>query len=72
MKPQLLPWLRRAIAGFSLLRPRFDPVSVHVGSVVDTAALNRFTSYHFGLTLSVSFDKCSVLILMHTLLLFLS
>ena len=36
-----VPWLRRLVAGFSPRRPGFDPVSVHVGFVVDKVALGR-------------------------------
>ena len=39
MKPQILPWFRPAIAGFSPLGPGFDPTSVHVKLVVDKMAL---------------------------------
>jgi hypothetical protein len=34
-----VPWLRRLVAGLSLLRPGFDPGSVHVGFVGDKVAL---------------------------------
>jgi hypothetical protein len=36
---QPVTWLRRLVAGLSLLRPGFAPGSVHVGFVVDKMAL---------------------------------
>jgi hypothetical protein len=34
-------WLRRLVAGLSLRRPGFDPVSIHVGFVVDKVAVGQ-------------------------------
>jgi hypothetical protein len=64
MKPHILPWFRRAIAGFSPLRPGFDPTLVRVKFVVDKMGLEQV----FFLLLRTS----SVSIFMHTLLLLLS
>jgi hypothetical protein len=36
-----VPWLRRLVAGLPLRRPGLDPGSVHVGFVVDKAALGQ-------------------------------
>jgi hypothetical protein len=35
-------------AGFSLLRPGFEPGSDHVGFVVDKVALGQVSSKYFG------------------------
>ena len=64
MKPQILPSFRLAIAGFSPLRPGFDPTSVLVKFVVDKMALEQV----FLLLLRTA----SVSNFMHTLLLLLS
>jgi hypothetical protein len=64
MKPQILLWFRRTIAGFSPLRPEFDPTSLHVKFVVDKMALEQV----FLLLLRTFRDS----IFMHTLLLLLS
>jgi hypothetical protein len=36
-----VPWLRRLVAGLPPRMPWFDPGSVHVGFVVDKAALGQ-------------------------------
>jgi hypothetical protein len=36
-----VPWLRRLVSGLSLRRPGFNPGSVHVGFLVDKAALGQ-------------------------------
>jgi hypothetical protein len=37
-----MTWLRLLIAGLSLQKPRFEPMSVHMGFVVDKVALGQF------------------------------
>jgi hypothetical protein len=45
---EAVPYLRRLVGGFPLLRPGFEPGSRHVGFVVDKAELGQVSSEHFG------------------------
>jgi hypothetical protein len=49
-----VPWLRRLVAGLSLLRPGFDPGSVNLGFVVDKVALGQVFLRVVGFPLSIS------------------
>jgi hypothetical protein len=60
--------LRWAVAGLSPRRPGLDP-KPHVGFVVDEVALENVLSQYFGFLFSLFFGHCSILILIHTLLL---
>jgi len=60
----------RLVPGFSPRRPGFDPRSVHIRFVVDKVAVGQVFCEYFGLSLSVYFQLCSILI--RTLLLLLS
>lgn len=42
-----VPWFRRLVAGFPPRRLGFDPMSGHVGFVVDRVALGKVFSEHF-------------------------
>lgn len=57
------PWslsvFRRLVTGISLRMSRFPVGSVHVRFVLNK--LDTFFSEYFGFTLSVSFQKCSIL-----------
>jgi hypothetical protein len=55
-----VPWLRRLAAGLPARRSGFDPGSVHVGFVVDKVALGQVFPEYFGLSLSISFHRCSI------------
>jgi hypothetical protein len=55
-----VPWLRRLAAGLPPRRPGFDPLSVHVGFVVDKVALGQVFPESFGFPLSISFHRCSI------------
>jgi hypothetical protein len=46
-----MPWLRWLVAGLSLWRPGFTPVSVHVELMVDKVAWDSFFSKFFGFPL---------------------
>jgi hypothetical protein len=50
-----MPLLKRLVAGLSLQRPWFVPMSVHVEFVVGNVALDRFFSEFIGFSQSVSF-----------------
>jgi hypothetical protein len=52
-----VPWLRRFFAGLSPRRHGFASGSVHVGFVVDKAALVQLFYEFFGYPLSVSFHR---------------
>jgi hypothetical protein len=56
-----VPWLRRLVPGFSPQRHGFDPVSVHVGFVMDKVALGQVFLRVVGFPLSVSFHRCSII-----------
>jgi hypothetical protein len=49
-----MPWLRWSAARFSPQRPRFMPVSVHVGYVVDKVTLGQ-VFLHFGFSLLIPY-----------------
>jgi hypothetical protein len=58
-----MPWPRQLVAGLSSQRPRFTPVLVDVGFVVDKVALGAsFSSRTSLFTLSVSFQHGYILI----------
>jgi hypothetical protein len=50
-----MPWLRQFVAGLSLQRPRFTPVSVNVGFVVDEVTLGQVFLQALQSPLSISF-----------------
>jgi hypothetical protein len=55
-----VPWLRRLVAGLSPRRLGLDPVSAHVGSVMDKVALRQVFPQVLRFPLSVSFHRCYI------------
>jgi hypothetical protein len=53
--------LRLLVASFTLLRPGFEPMSVHVGFVVDKVTLGQVSSEYFGFLFQFTFQR-----LLHT------
>ena len=53
-----VPWFMRLVAGHSPRRPGLDPVSVHVGFVVEK--VDRFFPEYVGFPLSFSVHRCSI------------
>ena len=60
-------WLRRLVDGSCPRSPWFDPMSAHVGFVVDKVSLGASFSPRFSL--SISFQQCSILAFIYMLLL---
>jgi hypothetical protein len=56
-----VPFLRRLVAGFRPLRPRFEPETSYVGFVVDKVSLGQVFSEYFGFPCQISFHQ-----LLHT------
>jgi hypothetical protein len=50
-------WL---VAGFTPLRPGFEPVSGHVGFMVKKVALGQIFSEYFGFPCQISFHQCPI------------
>jgi hypothetical protein len=63
-----VPWLRRLAAGLSPWRCGFIFVSIYVRFVVDKVALGHVFAKYCGISLSVPFDHCSILIFIYMLL----
>jgi hypothetical protein len=54
---EVVPWLRRLVAGFPPRRSRFEPRSRYVGFVVDKMALGIFFSEYFDFLCQFSFHR---------------